>query len=157
AKAKAPALTPRNLTAQVHYEAKGNPIASRPVTSVANCCPGLEVDFRAIWRRMLEGLELREHDNLIVNADQAFAELKGHRLLRIKLPGKTPIEPMNHIRGPAPSAPANFIILTTSENPYGLAPLEWSNALARLLSGFQGQEIECDISRKEEEAMVPWT
>ena len=155
--AKAPALTPRNLTAQLHYEAKGNPIASRPVTSVANCCPGLEVDFRAIWRRMFDGIELREYDNLIVNADGDFAELKGHRLLRIRLPGQPPIEPMNHIRGPAASDPDNYIILTSSENPHGLAPLEWSNALARLLSGFQGEEIECDISRKEEEAMVPWT
>lgn len=157
AKATTPALTPRNLTAQIHYEAKGNPIASRPVTSVANCCPGLEVDFRAIWRRMFDGIELREYDNLIVNAHGAFAELKGHRLLRIKLPGQEPIEPMNHIRGPAASDPDNYVILTSSENPHGLAPLEWSNALARLLSGFQGREVECDISRKEEEAMVPWT
>jgi hypothetical protein len=46
----APSLTPRNLSAQIHYEAKGNPISSRPITSVANCCPGLEVDFRAVWR-----------------------------------------------------------------------------------------------------------
>jgi len=155
---RAPALTPRNLTAQLHYEAAGNPVSSRPVTSVANCCPGLEVDFRAIWRRMFEGLELREHDNLIVNADPPFAKLKGHRLLRINLPGeKTPIEPMNYIKGPAASDPANDIILTTSENPHGLAPLEWSNALARLLSGFQGQEVDCDISLRKEEAMVPWT
>ncbi|WP_206530278.1 hypothetical protein [Nordella sp. HKS 07] len=150
------ALTPRNLTAQIHYEAAGNPVSSRPVTSVANCCPGLEVDFRAIWRRMLEGLELREYDNLIVNADPEFAELKGHRLLRITLPdGQKPIEPMNYIRGPATSDPDGYIILTTAENPYGLAPLEWSNALARLLNGFQGETVDCDISLNAEEAQVP--
>ncbi len=153
---KAPALTPRNLTAQLHYEAAGNPVSSRPVTSVANCCPGLEVDFRAIWRRMFEGLELREYDNLIVNADPAFAQLKGHRLLRINLPdGQPPIEPMNYIKGPAASDPDGHIILTTDENPYGLAPLEWSNALARLLNGFQGREVDCDISSAVEDAQVP--
>lgn len=153
---KAPALTPRNLTAQLHYEAAGNPVSSRPVTSVANCCPGLEVDFRAIWRRMFEGLELREYDNLIVNAEPAFAQLKGHRLLRINLPdGQPPIEPMNYIKGPAASDPDGHIILTTDENPYGLAPLEWSNALARLLNGFQGREVDCDISSAEEEVQVP--
>lgn len=152
-----PALTPRNLTAQLHYEAAGNPVSSRPVTSVANCCPGLEVDFRAIWRRMLEGLELREYDNLIVNADPDFAELKGHRLLRINLPGgEPPIEPMNLIKGPAPSDPDGYIVLTTSENPEGLAPLEWSNALARVLNRFQGQEVDCDISLHAEEAQVSW-
>ena len=63
-------LTPKNLSAQISYEAKGNPISSRPVTSVANCCPGLEVDFRAVWRRMFQGIELREYDNLVVKVDE---------------------------------------------------------------------------------------
>jgi len=63
-------LTPKNLSAQIAYEAKGNPICSRPVTSVANCCPGLEVDFRAVWRRIFRGIELREHDNLVVSVDK---------------------------------------------------------------------------------------
>ena len=66
-------LSPRNLTAHrhaaIHYEANGNPISSRPITSVANCCPGLEVDFRAVWRRLFKGIELREHDNLVVRVD----------------------------------------------------------------------------------------
>ena len=53
-------------SAQISYEAKGNPISSRPVTSVANCCPGLEVDFRAVWRRLFKGIELREYDNLVI-------------------------------------------------------------------------------------------
>ena len=91
-------LTPKNLSAQISYEARGNPISSRPVTSVANCCPGLEVDFRAVWRRMFRGIELREYDNLVIEVDkdcdtgqsrprQAEAEqLTGHRLLRVVLP-----------------------------------------------------------------------
>jgi hypothetical protein len=60
------ALKPRNLTAQLRYAAAGNPISASPVTAVANCCPGLEVDFRGIWRRLFKGIELREYDNLVV-------------------------------------------------------------------------------------------
>ena len=32
-------LTPRNLSAQLHYVAAGNPVSSRPLTSVSNCTP----------------------------------------------------------------------------------------------------------------------
>ena len=92
-------LTPRNLSAQIHHEAKGNPISSRPITSVANCCPGLEVDFRAVWRRLFKGIELREYDNLVVRLDPDKAmhalkstdnsmtldQLQGKRLLRVKV------------------------------------------------------------------------
>lgn len=158
---QAPAsLTPRNLSAQIHYEAAGNPISSRVVTSVANCCPGLEVDFRAVWRRMFKGLELREYDNLIVDADPDYAELKGCRLLGISLPadGKeqsTFIPTTNHIKGPASSDLDGAVILTTNENPFGLAPLEWSNALAHVLSGYQGRKVECHITREKAETYVP--
>jgi len=69
APAEPPKLTPRNLSAQLHYVAAGNPVSSRPVTAVANCDPGLEMDFRAVWRRMFEGIVLREYDNLVVDVD----------------------------------------------------------------------------------------
>ena len=67
-------LTPKNLSAQISYEAMGNPISSRPVTSVANCCPGLEVDFRAVWRRLFKGIELREYDNLVIKVEQRLRQ-----------------------------------------------------------------------------------
>ena len=81
-------LTPRNLSAQLHYEAAGQPGRARGRSSaIANCCPGLEVDFRAVWRRLLEGVVLREYDNLVVDVeagrrDEATRKLKGRRLLR---------------------------------------------------------------------------
>jgi len=117
---------------------------------VANCCPGLEVDFRAVWRRMFEGLELREYDNMIVRADGPLARLARHRLLAVRLPdapAETALVPvMNQIRGQPPSDPEQEMLLTTSANPFGLAPLEWSNALARVLAGYQGREVECLVS-----------
>lgn len=168
--AHAPEMAPptaRNLTAHLHYRAKGNPISTQPVTSVANCCPGLEMDFRAVWRRMFQGIELREYDNLVTGCDLEEMELDpadldpkgrepkvkaalealrsprkpslvGHRLLRVVLPHVNESVPFTaELRGPAPSDPENQIRLATEWNPDGLSPLEWSNALARILDFFE--------------------
>src|SRR5215471_12206659 len=150
-------LTPRNLSAQLLYEAAGNPLSSRPVTAVANCCPGLEVDFRAVWRRMFKGIVLREYDNLVVDVDsdvhdRSILRLVGQRLLRVRLT-ESHSDTDNHflmmtpIYGPAPSNPNGEIQLTTQANPYGLAPREWSNALAHILSTHQGREVFCDFTK----------
>jgi hypothetical protein len=163
-------LTPKNLSAQISYEAKGNPICSRPVTSVANCCPGLEVDFRAVWRRMFRGIELREHDNLVVNVDKNCdavvgrfkgsklkpSHLRGHRLLRVVLPGGDALLMMTPMWGPASSDMEGKILLTTSKNPSGLAPLEWSNALARVLP-HKGVRLRCDFTAEPAEEQQPWS
>ena len=147
-------LTPRNLTAHIQYEAAGNPVSSRPITSVANCCPGLEVDFRAAWRRMFKGIVLREYDNLVVDIDPGspahIEELRKHRLLRIVLEdeGGRIVEVTNPIKGPASSDPDGAIRLTTDQNPDGLAPLEWSNALAPVLHKYQGKSVRCDFSKE---------
>jgi hypothetical protein len=167
-------LTPKNLSAQISYEAKGNPISSRPVTSVANCCPGLEVDFRAVWRRLFQGIELREHDNLVVNVDKdcdavvrrhGVSKLKpshlvGRRLLRVVLPARNghnqvQLLMMTPIWGPASSDPEGKISLTTSTNQSGLAAVEWSNALARVLL-HKGTRVRCDFSaERSEEQQLP--
>ena len=145
-------LMPRNRTAQVHYEAAGNPLSSRPVTAVANCCPGLEFDFRAVWRRIFKGLVLREWDSLVVDVDADCPPskrfLKGHRLLRIHLPvEKDPvIQVVTEITGPAASDPKNEVKLSTDMNPAGLAPLEWSNALSRVL-GYKGSKLVCEFTK----------
>jgi hypothetical protein len=165
------------LSAQINYEAHGNPINSRPVTAVANCCPGLETDFRAVWRRMFKGIVLREYDNLVVEVDDDCDKfvvpvdpndtlkpslLKGHRLLRIVLPSGKSGEPgvvvpvMTEMKGPASSDEGAYIVLTTSENPAGLAPLEWSNALARVVQHKNGRVI-CDFSAEvSTDEQVPW-
>jgi hypothetical protein len=160
-------FTARNLTAQLHYEAAGNPISTRPVTSVANCCPGLEMDFRAAWRRMFRGVTLREHDNLVTDCtlspdeiraawDPAPgegppggappADLTGHRLIRVTAEGIDAVF-TTRMTGPAPSSPADQILLTTSDDPFGLAPLEWSNALAPILARHQRRHGDSAISR----------
>lgn len=163
-------LTPKNLSAQISYEAMGNPICSQPVTSVANCCPGLEVDFRAVWRRLFRGIELREHDNLVVNVDDDCdavvasvdatlkpSELKDHRLLRVILPNGDGVPMMTPIWGQASSDTEAKISLTTSDNPNGLAAVEWSNALARVLP-HNGLRLRCDFTMDPaKEAQQPCT
>lgn len=167
-------VQPANRTAHLQYAAAGNPISSRPITSVANCCPGLEVDFRAVWRRMFTGIVLREYDNMVMEiepgAPAGCANLAGCRLLRIVLPDdgrkRTPAEQaewekrrfiptMTTITGPASSDTGGAIVLTTDKNPYGLAQLEWSNLLAPVLAGYQGRTVRCDFTIEPAEDQQP--
>jgi hypothetical protein len=149
-----------NLSAQFLYEAAGNPISSSPLTSVANCCPGLEVDFRAVWRRVFKGIVLREYDNLVMGVDAGVRDPKikslvGRRLLRVRsVDGAKPELTrlmMTPIKGPAPSDPNGEIRLTTQFNPDGVAAVEWSNALAHILHAFQGKSVRCDFTKNESE------
>ena len=133
-----PLLTPRNLTAQLHHVPAGNPFSSSPAAAIANCCPGLEVDFRAVWRRILQGITLREYDNLVLGCEVAGQDLVGHRLLAIN------DEPtMAHIVGPSPADLAAGTQLTSEDNPTASFTPEWSNRLAQLLKDFQGQTVSC--------------
>jgi hypothetical protein len=164
-------LTPRNRTArarhaELHHRARGNPVSSTPDASVANCTPGLEVDLRAVWRRVFEGIVLREWDNLVVGMDEDFAakhlpDLTGHRLLAIQLPAREDgtgggrdrdpavIRTTTRLIGPSPEDPeTRSALLTTESNPRGLAPLEWSNALARVLHEQTGHAVACIFTRE---------
>ena len=173
-------LTPRNRTAklaatrlrEINHAALGNPVSSRPAAAVANCCPGLEMDFRAVWRRLFKGIVLREYDNLVVETDSvedAIRSLRGRRLLRVYLPQDPDaesssdatrariVETTTPIRGPASSDPDGYIVETTQQNPHGLAPLEWSNALARVMR-HQGETLRCDFSDEPSwDQQAAWT
>ncbi len=135
-------LKPRNLTAQLNHRARGNPPNTLPVSAISNCFPGLEFDFRAIWRRILVGLVLSENNNFVVAAeDPALERLVGHRLLKIDgfvtsvgtsgvvIPGNPPQD------------------LGTLANPNGVSFMEWSNSLARVLAK-QGQTVPCTFTRE---------
>ena len=142
-------LTPRNLSAQINHAAAGNPFSTLPKTSVGNCTPGLEVDFRAVWRRLFEGIVLREWDNLVVEVDpdakgRKRRTLAGHRLLRVN-----GVNMMTTAIGPSPADPHNqTTVLATDDNPTGTVPLEWSNALAFVLHKFQNKTVTCDFTSK---------
>lgn len=139
-------LTPRNLSAQLSFVAKGNPVSSRPETAIANCNPGLEMDFRAVWRRLFEGIVLREWDNLVVDVDPEQDDpqklmLKGHRLLRV-----AGVQVIGQKIGPSPADPNDSVVLSTEDNPHAVQPLEWSNALAHVLRKYSGKRVTCDFT-----------
>lgn len=152
-------LVPRNASAwgaaqrasQLHHAAAGNPVSTRAVTSVGNCTPGLEVDFRAVWRRVFTGILLREYDNLVMAIeDPQHEDLHFHRLLRVEYPA---LGDSSLVRGfdtttvqigPNPyDTAAESVVLSIEANPNGVAPLEWSNLLAKMLHERAGKTVTC--------------
>jgi hypothetical protein len=134
------ALKPSNRTAQLHHRGEGNPFSVLPRSAISNCFPGLEFDFRNLWRRAFEGIVLLESNNFVVEAeDPAHADLVGRRLLVIdSLPTAVPT------RGPVlPGAAPQT--LATQFNPNAVSFMEWSNSIARVIAK-QGQEVVCEFN-----------
>lgn len=134
-------IHPKNLTAQLHYRATGNPPGTLPNSAISNCYPGLEFDFRNVWKRILVGIELHEADNYVVRAENPQHEhLVGHRLLRVD--GDILV---TQVTGPQrPNGSSG--LLSTGQNPFGVVPFEWSNALARVLREKAGQKVVCQFT-----------
>ncbi|WP_314948192.1 hypothetical protein [Bradyrhizobium cosmicum] len=134
-------ITPRNLAAQLAYRGRGNPPASHPTSAISNCFPGLEFDFRAVWRRFLVGIVLSENNNYVVGfEDEKYKDLVGCRLLKIN---ERPISvltqgPVMPGRGPA--------TLSTGDSPDAVSFMEWSNTIA-LLVGRQGARVHCEFTK----------
>jgi hypothetical protein len=127
-------IKPQNLTAQLHYRGRGNPPNSQPVSAISNCFPGLEMDFRAIWRRMFVGIVLIENNNYVLEGDPAFEDLIHHRLLLVD-DFPTGVATSGVVNPNFPPAP-----LSTGSNPNGVSFMEWSNSLARIMAK-QGQKV----------------
>jgi hypothetical protein len=146
-----PTITPRNRTAQMQHVALGNPFSSSPAAAIANCCPGLEVDFRAVWRRILKGITLREYDNLVLGCDIPGSDLVGHRLLAIEG------EPtMARMVGPSPADLAAGALLSSEDNPTGSFTPEWSNQLAKMLKDHQGGTVTCLFTAEKVWEQLVW-
>jgi hypothetical protein len=141
-----PAISPRNLTAreaQLSFRVRGNPPVSHPTSAISNCFPGLEFDFRNIWRRIFVGIVLTEHNNYVVEVeDQKYQDLKGRRLLAID--GRAV---MTQARGPAiPGRGPDP--LPVDGNPQAVAFMEWSNTIALVLDK-QGKFVSCVFTEHE--------
>lgn len=133
-------LKAANLTAQLHYKGTGNPIAVLPRTAISNCFPGLEFDFRNLWRRAFNGIVLIENNNYVLEAtDAKYEHLKRHRLVAIE--GKpTMVQTFGPVFPDGPSVP-----LKTDANPNGVSFMEWSNSMVHVLQK-QGQEVICHFT-----------
>jgi hypothetical protein len=128
-------IDPANRTAQLQYRAAGNPPSSQPDSAISNCFPGLEFDFRNIWRRMFEGIELHEADNYVLKGEGAYKRLEKHRLLLV---ADTPT--VVELSGPqTPGGPP--IPLTSQGNPDGVWTMEWSNSMAAVVRANAGKTV----------------
>ncbi len=133
-------LKPNNLTAQLHYRGLGNPISVLPRTAISNCFPGLEFDFRNLWRRTFVGIVLVENNNYVVEAEDAqYADLVHRRLLSVD-----GFDTMVLTTGPVFPGGGSGTLASVA-NPNAVSFMEWSNSLARIMDK-QGQEVECKFS-----------
>src|SRR5262249_43273107 len=161
-----PEPLPCHLAAPLQYRAKGNPPTSQPVMAIANCCPGLEVDFRAVWRRLFAEIELSEWENYVIKGTATVKgkkiNLKGHRLLRVdgipvtvSLTGPSP-EDLVTSRKETSSADSDRNadaegnpIVRSDRNPNGVRTMEWSNCLAHVLEALRvnrKRKVKCEFT-----------
>jgi hypothetical protein len=132
-------LKASNLTAQLHYRGEGNPISVLPRTAISNCFPGLEFDFRNLWRRAFQGIVLIENNNYVIECDATVGDLKHHRLVAID--GKPTM-----VATSGPVFPdGDSVPLMTAANPNGVSFMEWSNSMVNVLQK-QGQEVTCHFT-----------
>lgn len=136
-------LIPSNKTAQLHYRAEGNPYSTVARSAISNCFPGLEFDFRNLWRRAFKGLVLLESNNYVVDAESPeLKKLIGHRLVAID--GKAT---MVATSGPVFPGGDSQPLITTA-NPNGVSFMEWSNSMVEVLQK-QGQEVTCHFTAEK--------
>lgn len=136
------AIEAKNLSAQLQYQADGNPPSTLPHTAISNAFPGLEMDFRNIWKRILIGIELHESSNLVVAVDaDAPPEVQelanGYRLMHIN-----DIEVTMAVKGPLYVGGPSVSLPDTTFGDTRM-PLEWSNALAEVVHKFSGRKVQC--------------
>ena len=134
-------IDPANLTAQLQHRAAGNPPSTLPDAAISNCYPGLEFDFRNVWRRMFEGIEMHEADNYVLSGEGDLGRLAGQRLL-IVAGTKTVVE----LSGPqVPGGTTGP--LTPPGNPDGVWTMEWSNSLVDVLRENAGGTVTCHFTK----------
>jgi hypothetical protein len=120
-------IEPTNLTAQLHHRAAGNPPSTLPTAAISNCFPGLEFDFRNIWRRLFEGIVLHEASGFVVSADAPHTALAGRYLTQV---AEFP----------------TLMAVTTPGRPDSIAFMEWSNALADVVANHSGELVQCTFA-----------
>lgn len=139
-----------DLHSQIHYKGHGNPYSVMARSAISNCFPGLEMDFRNLWRRAFKGITLIENNNYIVETEEEFSHLLYHRLVGIA--GKPTMVPTE---GPTFPRSGDQSLINTA-NPNGVSFMEWSNSLAYVLQQ-QGKQVECYFTKEESNTEVVFT
>ncbi|WP_299436679.1 hypothetical protein [uncultured Aquimarina sp.] len=144
----------KDVVSQLHYKALGNPFSVLPRTAISNCFPGLEFDFRNLWRRAFKGLLLLENNNFVLSGEGDLDKLKYHRLVGLHY-GDTKHPTTVITTGPTFPNSGNNTLINTS-NPNGVSFMEWSNNLAEVLQ-LQGQKVIGYFTKKESNEEVVFT
>lgn len=119
------AIDANDLQAQLHHRGEGNPYSVLSRAAISNCFPGLESDFRNLWRYIFHDLTISENDNYVL-FDSSGKGLAERRIVGIN--GKPTM-----VMGEGPVFPGgDSIPLSTKDNPSGAAFMEWSNFFASL-------------------------
>lgn len=131
-------VKPKNQTAkQLLHRADGNPPSTLPDSAISNCFPGLEFDFRNVWRRIFVGIVMHEADSYVVGVDDPKLDSLLHcRILKVDGNDMTTI-----LRGPR-QANGPTMELWTPANPDAAWFMEWSNSLSRVLAK-AGTKVPC--------------
>jgi hypothetical protein len=134
----------KNLSAQLLHRARGNPPSTLANSAISNCFPGLEFDFRNIWRRLFVGIELHEADNLVVAVEprSPFKDLLHHRLLKVA-------DQPTVVQVTGPLDPGG------RKANLGVTTLEWSNSMAAIVHKYAGRKtrVKCEFTARK--AMNP--
>ena len=124
-------IKPKNLTAQLSHRARGNPESTQPISSISNCFPGLEFDFKNTWKNIFVEVELHE----------GGLTQFGHAVLGV-VPGSDP-----DVKGVRTLSRFVAVDGLSVSQPYkrpnsadSIASIELSNALAAILAK-QGQTV----------------
>jgi hypothetical protein len=129
-----PAIKPTNMTAQLLHAARGNPPSVLAEAAISNCFPGLELDFRNLWKNLFEGIELHEaglgeSGHRVVGVDAGSAAAQAGVVVFSRLVSVDGISLEGFLE--EPSQPTNR---TTA--------LELGNALAAVFAR-QGAAVQC--------------
>jgi len=120
-------IEPTNLTAQLHHRAAGNPPSTLPDSAISNCFPDLELDFRNVWRRLLEGIVLHEASGFVVSAETPNERFAGRFLISVA------------------DFPTRMELRNLEGEAAGSAFMEWSNALADVVALHSGRPVPCQF------------
>jgi hypothetical protein len=141
-------ILPKNISAQLSFEARGNPPGAHPKSAVGNFFPGLEFNFLSSWRRIFVGIELNESSGDVMavapDAPPEVRALLGYQLVGVDIVGRPDgtiearIPVLVDVQGPNQETPPKETLL-------GQIYLEWGNALAALHfeRGGTGKLVTC--------------
>lgn len=131
-------ICPTNQTAQLEHRCQGNPPGTLLTTAVSNNFPGLEFDYRSIWRHVFEGVTMYEAGPRVIDVVKGGpADKAGVK------PGMLMIDADGHslwadVKGPRDETKPTVITHFQTQG------LEWSNAIAEVVQK-HGEKVLCNF------------